>query len=67
MRLKDGHAEKKMYSNVISRSFKVIRVYSVFCIPIGYLGAKNCENMKMNHRVMPIYALTLIIQTHLAQ
>ena len=37
MRLKDGHAEKKMYSNVISRSFGFIQC---FVSPLAILGPK---------------------------
>ena len=46
-----------MFSYVISRSIKVIWVYQLFCIPIGYHVVKNDENMKMSYKDMPTYAL----------
>ena len=57
--MKGQHSEKTMYSDVISRSIKVIWVFNMFFIPICYLVAINCENMKMNHKDMPIYMLSI--------
>ena len=42
-------------------SVKVIWVYQVFCTPVGYLVARNCGNMKINHKDMPTYALQFTI------
>ena len=71
--IKEGHAEKKMFSNAISRSSKVnqgqsrsIGFIKFFCIPIRYHLAKNDENMKILYKDMPIYALNFSIWAYLA-
>ena len=66
MWLKEGYAEKKMFSYDISRSIKVIWVYYFFCIPIGYHVVKNDENVKMSYNDTPTYVLNLAIWAHLA-
>ena len=47
----------KMYFKVIPMSIKVNWVYTVFCIPIGYLVVRTCEDMKMNNNDIPIHTL----------
>ena len=45
-----------------SMSFGFLRL----CIPIDCFMVKSCENMKMNHKHVPIYALHFLIWACLA-
>ena len=69
--MKEGHAEKKMFSNGISRSSKVnqgqLGLLSFFVFQFAINMAKNDENMKILYKDMPIYALNFPIWDHLAR
>ena len=53
MWLKEGYAEKKMFSCYFKVNQGHLRLLLFFCIPIGYHVVKNDENMKMSQKDMP--------------